>query len=104
MKGGYRFGNNPDEIFEKFFHSNNAFAKVFDKEIIERGSLFSNAFGALNYKDDTKYDDLIVEVGCTLNELYTGVAKQISYERKVQNILILGVKSRWKNNFLPERK
>ncbi len=50
LKGGYRFGNNPDEIFDKFFQSNNAFAKVFDKEVVEKGSLFSNAFGSLNYK------------------------------------------------------
>ena len=31
LKGGYRFGNNPDEIFQKFFHSNAEFGKVFDK-------------------------------------------------------------------------
>lgn len=33
LKGGYRFANNPDEIFEKFFESHNAFSKIIDKEI-----------------------------------------------------------------------
>ena len=34
LKGGYRFGNNPDEIFENFFSQNNALAKTFEKETL----------------------------------------------------------------------
>ena len=83
MKGGYRFGNNPDEIFEKFFHSNNTFAQVFDKSITGKGSMFSHAFGSLNYKEEHKNNDLVVMVPCSLSELYLGVAKKVSYERNV---------------------
>lgn len=28
FKGGYRFGGNPEEIFEKFFGTNNPFASL----------------------------------------------------------------------------
>jgi DnaJ family protein B protein 13 len=28
LKGGYRFGGNPEEIFEKFYGSNNPFAQI----------------------------------------------------------------------------
>jgi len=51
FKGGYRFGGNPEEIFEKFFGSNNPFAYIIDnKGDEELGSLFGFAFGGLNYK------------------------------------------------------
>ncbi len=66
LKGGYRFGNNPYEIFEKFFESNNVFAKCLDQKVLQKGSIFSSAFGALNYKDTYPNDDLIVTVPCTL--------------------------------------
>lgn len=66
LKGGYRFGNNPDEIFEKFFQSNNVFAKCLDQKIIQKGSIFSSAFGALNYKDTYPNHNLVVPVRCTL--------------------------------------
>ena len=29
LKGGYRFGGNPEEIFEKFFGTNNPFSQLF---------------------------------------------------------------------------
>ena len=51
LKGGYRFNNNADEIFEKFLQSNNVLAKILDQKIIQKGSIFSHAFGTLNYKD-----------------------------------------------------
>lgn len=86
LKGGYRFGNNPDEIFERFFQSNNVLAKTLDQKIIQKGSIFSSAFGTLNYKDTYPNEDLIVKVPCTLSELYQGVAKKSTYKRKVLNL------------------
>ena len=39
------------EAFLEFFPSNEEFAKVLDKNIASKGSMFSNGFGALNYED-----------------------------------------------------
>lgn len=40
----------------------------------------------MNYKENNKSEDLVVVVECTLNELYTGVAKKVNYQRKVLNL------------------
>lgn len=58
-------------------------AKILDQKVIQKGSIFSHAFGALNYKDTYPNHDLIVKVPCTLSELYRGVAKKSTYKRKV---------------------
>lgn len=34
LQGGYRFADNPDEIFEKFFQENNVLAQSIDAEMI----------------------------------------------------------------------
>jgi len=50
LKGGYRFKNNAEEIFEKFYGENNAFALIFDDNGRELdGSMFGSAFGNQNY-------------------------------------------------------
>jgi len=86
FKGGYRFGGNPEEVFEKFFGTNNPFAYIIDnKGDEELGSLFGFAFGGLNYKGPTSIANLEVVVECTLNELYNGCSKKISYNRTVLN-------------------
>jgi len=54
-------------------------AKILDQKVIQKGSIFSHAFGALNYKDTYPNQDLIVKVPCTLAELYQGVAKRSVY-------------------------
>lgn len=77
LKGGYRFANNPDEIFEKFFLNNNIFGQSIEKKLLERGSLFSHSFGALNYTNENSNQNLVVPVYCRLEELYEGVAKNI---------------------------
>lgn len=79
LQGGYRFGDNPDEIFENFFQQNNALAQSIDSEMIERGSLFGAAYGGLNYKSKSINEDLVVQVSCNLHELYLGVAKMVNY-------------------------
>ena len=50
LKGGYRFADNPDEIFERFFHNNNLLAQSVDVEMAAKGSIFGAAFGGLKYK------------------------------------------------------
>ena len=66
-----------------------------DQKIIQKGSIFSSAFGALNYTDTSPNEDLIVDVACTLNELYQGVAKKVAYERKVHNLVNKDIKFGW---------
>jgi DnaJ family protein B protein 13 len=88
LKGGYRFAKNPYEIFEKFFLSNNTFAQVFDKELDNEGSLFSHAFGAQNYQKAKATNDLIIDLPCTLVELYNGCSKTVSFSQTVPLIII----------------
>jgi DnaJ-class molecular chaperone len=86
FRGGYRFGGNPEEIFEKFFGSNNPFAHLVDdsgKE--ELGSMFGFAFKGLNYEGAKSIPNLEVPVDCTLNELYNGCSKEVTYTRVVLN-------------------
>lgn len=51
------------------------------------GSMFNHAFGGLNYQDQEARPDLVVEVSCSLNELYTGHPKEVEYSKKVINVI-----------------
>jgi len=87
FKGGYRFGGNPEEVFEKFFGTINPFSYLIDKKGDEElGTLFGFAFGGLNYKGPSKIPNLEVPVECTLNELYNGCSKRVTYTRTVLNL------------------
>lgn len=96
FKGGYRFGGNPEEIFEKFFGTNNPFSNLIGTFLKlshlldqdgsqELGSLFGFAFGGLNYSGIRSVPTLEVVVECTLNELYNGCSKKVTYTRTVLN-------------------
>lgn len=45
--------------------------------------MFGFAFGGLNYKGSTSIPNLEVLVKCTLNELYNGCTKNVTYDRTV---------------------
>ncbi|EAR85350.2 DnaJ (Hsp40) family B protein (macronuclear) [Tetrahymena thermophila SB210] len=86
LKGGYRFGGNPEEIFEKFFGAMNPFQQIYDSENQENvGSLFGYAFGAQNQSAPLPPKPLHVVVECTLAELYNGCSKNVTYQRTVLN-------------------
>jgi len=51
----------------------------------ELGSLFGFAFKGLNYQGPKSIPNLEVTVDCTLNELYTGCSKDVTYTRIVLN-------------------
>ncbi len=51
LKGGYKFGNNSQEIFDIFFSSTKGLDHVLDRSIDNKGSLFNHAFGGLYYED-----------------------------------------------------
>lgn len=85
--GGYKYGGNGEEIFEKFFGSMNHYELIKYGEVMENknGSMFSSAFGGLYSKEDSPSDNLVVELECSLDELYNGCLKKLVYERRVLN-------------------
>ena len=87
LKGGYRFGNNAEEIFECFFKNSEEMNKVLDVSVKTGGGLFGHAFGGLNAKPALGCETLIVKVPCTLEELYTGTSKMVNYNRKVSFVI-----------------
>ncbi|EGR31575.1 hypothetical protein IMG5_106680 [Ichthyophthirius multifiliis] len=86
LQGGYRFGGNPEEIFEKFFGTNNPYQQIYDTDNQENvGSLLSYAFGAQNQPQPQPPNVLNVIVQCTLSELYNGCSKDVIYQRIILN-------------------
>lgn len=90
LLGGYRYANNPDEIFDNFFKDQEKLNSILDLKINTEGSLFGHAFGGLENKSEFKCQSLVVQVPCTLEELYKGATKTVLYERKVQLSINLG--------------
>ncbi|CAG9312917.1 unnamed protein product [Blepharisma stoltei] len=78
--GGYRYRGNAEEIFEKFFGSPNPFYGGSDEATIA-GSLFGAATRGMKQVKADPPQDLIVEVPCTLAELYLGCQKRVTYEK-----------------------
>ena len=79
MLGGYRYANNPHEIFENFFKDQEKLNSVLDLRINTEGSLFGHAFGGLENKSAFKCQSLVVQVPCMLEELYKGATKTVLY-------------------------
>src|SRR3569623_180864 len=51
----------------------------------EKGSMFSSAFGGQYAKAKEPIPHLEVDLECTLEELYNGYVKKLTYQRKVLN-------------------
>lgn len=86
LKGGYRFQNNSYDIFNHFFNEQNPFSKIYDVQGKEAlGSMFGYSFGGQKFKGLQKPEDLVIEIECTMSELYNGCAKEIEFERTVIN-------------------
>jgi len=86
IEGGYQFGGNPEQIFIEFFEKDNPFAKIYDNDGREMfGSMFGSAFGGQNFPGLPPVKDLIIEVECTLNELYSGCMKEVKYMKTLLN-------------------
>lgn len=86
IEGGYQFGGNPEQIFVGFFERDNPFAKIYDSDGREMfGSMFGAAFGGQNFPGLPPVKDLVVEVECSLNELYCGCMKEVSYLKTLLN-------------------
>ena len=77
---GYSFSGNTNEIFEKFFGTDNPFSIALDDKgqsltLIE---LFQQKYSRLFGK---RFLELRVEVECTLEELFYGCKKEILFEK-----------------------
>ncbi|CDW80823.1 dnaj homolog subfamily b member 13-like [Stylonychia lemnae] len=80
FKGGYKFSGNTLEIFEKFFGTSNPFTIALDDNgntlsLVEQ---FQQKYQRLFFK---KFQELRVNVECTLEEFFFGCKKEILFER-----------------------
>ena len=87
---GYRYLGNGHEIFEKFMGTSNPFTLIREnekknKEIREKENIVIDASKQQNdnkEKNDKRAKDIIIELECTLEELYNGCVKNVKYNRK----------------------
>jgi len=88
----YKYAGNALEIFEKFFGTDNPYFDIVDGILISEltqvvtgsafeGSLYGSAYGGAGQKPLRAPDDLTVTCECTLEEMYIGCMKKLSYER-----------------------
>ena len=83
IKGAYKFLNNGHEIFEKYMGTSNPFKLIRDNEKIseEIPTVFGSAFGGQNKKLEEKLKPIVLNLECTLEELYNGCVKTIKYKK-----------------------
>ena len=90
---GYRYLGNGHEIFEKFMGTTNPFTLIREnekrnKEIKEKENIVIDAAKQSNSNEDKKEEnikkakDIIIDLECTLEELYLGCTKNVKYIRK----------------------
>ena len=90
---GYRYLGNGHEIFEKFMGTSNPFTLIREndkkcKEIKEKENIIIDAAKPNNELDNNekekekKTKDIIIELECSLEELYSGCIKNVKYKKK----------------------
>jgi DnaJ-class molecular chaperone len=87
LKGAYKYGGNAYEIFERIFGTTNPFALIKDPDRMddEYGSMLSSAFGGQYASEKQNLPNVEVFLECSLEELYNGCVKALTYERRVLN-------------------
>ena len=48
--------------------------------------MFGHSFGNISYQKPRTIQNVVVEVYCSLNELYSGCYKEVEYEKVVLNL------------------
>lgn len=83
VKGAYTFLNNGHEIFENYMGTSNPFTLIRDNEKIseEIPSVFGSAFGGQNKQKEKELSPIHIYLECTLEELYNGCVKTITYKK-----------------------
>jgi DnaJ-class molecular chaperone len=86
LEGGYRFKSNSLEIFEQFILNNNNLSDMFDNSgQDDHGSMFGHSFGNMKQLSPQTVQNKIVNIQCTLNELFNGCSKTVTYSREILN-------------------
>lgn len=87
LKGGYKYAGNAHEIFQRFMGTSNPFALLKDSDKIgdEWGSAFGSHYGGQSEQAKQKVAPIVIDLECSLEELYNGAVKQIKYKRNVLN-------------------
>ena len=87
-RGGYQYQENCYAIFDKFFLESNPFydlctdlTEVTGTNLEIEGSYFGTAYRGLNQPKPQPAKDIAVVVGVTLEEMYNGARKQVSYKK-----------------------
>ena len=90
FRGGYQYQENCYEIFDKFFLESNPFfdlctdlTKVSGTNLEIEGSYFGTAYRGLNQPKAEPEKDIDVTVDVTLEEIYNGSRREVSYEKQV---------------------
>ena len=84
---GYRYLGNGHEIFEKFMGTSNPYTLIREnekknKEIREKENIVIDASKSNENKKDKKIGkDIVINLECTLEELYNGCIKNVKYIR-----------------------
>lgn len=87
FRGGYHYAGNAYSIFEKFFGSSNPFALIKDTDRRDDcyATMLGSSFGGIHYSDKSILPPVIVDLQCTLEELYCGSIKKMPYSKRVLN-------------------
>lgn len=79
---GYVYKGNAEEIHNGLFSAANPF---FEDSAPEPGSLFGQAARGLNMPPEAVPEDIVIELHCTLEELYNGCMKTVTYSARKVN-------------------
>lgn len=86
FKGGYHFSGEPEKIFETFFGTDDPFSILNDQSKENLKDMLGHSLDQVSkYIGNNKPKDLLVNVPCTLKELYNGVSKKVTYKRQILN-------------------
>ena len=81
---GYKYQKNAFDIFERFYSEYLPYHEIFD----ESGKmLYGSCFAAINKQRKTeKLDDVHMTIDCSIDELYNGWVKEISYDTRSRTV------------------
>ena len=89
-RGGYQYQENCYAIFDKFFLESNPFydlctdlTEVTGTNLEIEGSYFGTAYRGLNEPKPQPAKDISVTVDVTLEEMYNGARKEVTYSKQV---------------------
>ena len=85
--GGFKYTGNAQEVFEKYMNEINPYSLLneFENKKDQLNSIFGSAYGGLNRPEESPLQNIIITLPCTLEELYNGCIKTITYSKNTLN-------------------